>query len=113
MWGNVLHEVSSSASKRNILFVFSTGILRRIRFRMNRVFVYYFLEKRCGSPTIVSQDTLVPFRSLFRVMMMFGRGDVRNRDASGLCRHRKMPIKLESAIQLFLNGILGLTLIRL
>ena len=30
MWGDVLHEVSNSASKRKILFVFSTGILRRI-----------------------------------------------------------------------------------
>ena len=69
--------------------------------------MYYFLEKRCGSPTLVSQDTLVPFQSPFQVMMMFGSGEVRNRDASGLCRHRKMPIQLESIIQLFFEWDIG------
>jgi len=63
---------------------------------MTGVFVYYFLDKRYGSPMLVSQDILVPFRSSFRVVMVFGSGDVRNRDASGLCRHRKMPKRLES-----------------
>jgi len=85
MWGDVWHAVANGGGNGRYFLCFQWVPCVGIRFRVNRVFVYYFLEKGYGSPMLVSRH-FGASPGLFRVMMIFGSGDVRNRDASGLCR---------------------------
>lgn len=79
MWGDVLHAVANSGRKGKYFLCFQWVSCIEIRFRMSRVFVFYFFGEGIWVTNASVSRHCSTFTGPFRVMMAFGSGDVRNR----------------------------------